>query len=371
MYFVEDNAADAHDSQSVHGETEAASFSWTYEEIKEVHKRWWQLRDNAVEIFLTNGRTLLLAFHTAKFRDDVYHNILTSDLPNLLEYGNITALTHLWGSGQISNFEYLTHLNKHSGRSFNDLMQYPVFPFILKDYISETLDLGDSSIYRNLNKPIAVQSKEKEDRYVDNYKYLEEEYRKGAHDDDPMPPVQPYHYGSHYSNSGTVLHFLVRMPPFTKMFLAYQDQSFDIPDRTFHSMNTTWRLSSFESMTDVKELIPEFFYLPEFLVNREGFDFGVRQNSERVNHVNLPPWARNDPRLFILIHRQALESDQVSQTLCQWIDLVFGLKQKGKAAVHAINVFHPAVSSCLYLGHIYCIYIPPNGRKGNTFLRVP
>lgn len=52
--------------------------------------------------------------------------------------------------------------------------------------------------------------------------YLEEEYRKGAREDDPMPPVQPYHYGSHYSNSGTVLHFLVRMPPFTKMFLAYQ-----------------------------------------------------------------------------------------------------------------------------------------------------
>uniref|UniRef100_A0A3B3XZH3 BEACH domain-containing protein n=1 Tax=Poecilia mexicana TaxID=48701 RepID=A0A3B3XZH3_9TELE len=291
MYFVEDNAADAHDSQ---------------------------------------------------FRDDVYHNILTSDLPNLLEHGNILALTQLWSSGQITNFEYLTHLNKHAGRSFNDLMQYPVFPFILSDYVSETIDLQDANIYRNLNKPIAVQSKEKEDRYVDNYRYLEEEYKKGIREDDPMPPVQPYHYGSHYSNSGTVLHFLVRMPPFTKMFLAYQDQSFDIPDRTFHSMNTTWRLSSYESMTDVKELIPEFFYLPEFLVNREGFDFGVRQNGERVNHVNLPPWARNDPRLFILIHRQALESEHVSQTLCQWIDLVFGLKQKGKAAVHAINVFHPA-----------------------------
>ncbi|XP_035387672.1 lysosomal-trafficking regulator isoform X3 [Electrophorus electricus] len=343
MYFVEDNAADASDNQqSPHGETEPASFCWTYEEIKEVHKRWWQLRDNAVEIFLTNGRTLLLAFDTSKFRDDVYHNILTSELPNLLEYDNISALTHLWGSSQITNFEYLTHLNKHAGRSFNDLMQYPVFPFILRDYVSETLDLQDPTVYRNLSKPIAVQSKEKEDRYVDNYKYLEEEYRKGVHEDDPMPPVQPYHYGSHYSNSGTVLHFLVRMPPFTKMFLAYQDQSFDIPDRTFHSMNTTWRLSSYESMTDVKELIPEFFYLPEFLVNREGFDFGVRQNSERVNHVNLPPWARNDPRLFILIHRQALESDQVSQTLCHWIDLVFGLKQKGKAAIQAINVFHPA-----------------------------
>ncbi|KAM9212392.1 lysosomal-trafficking regulator isoform 2-T2 [Dugong dugon] len=342
MYFVEDNASDAVESSSLQGELEPASFSWTYEEIKEVHKRWWQLRDNAVEIFLTNGRTLLLAFDNTKVRDDVYHSILTNNLPNLLEYGNITALTNLWYTGQITNFEYLTHLNKHAGRSFNDLMQYPVFPFILADYVSETLDLNDPSIYRNLSKPIAVQYKEKEDRYVDTYKYLEEEYRKGAREDDPMPPVQPYHYGSHYSNSGTVLHFLVRMPPFTKMFLAYQDQSFDIPDRTFHSTNTTWRLSSFESMTDVKELIPEFFYLPEFLVNREGFDFGVRQNGERVNHVNLPPWARNDPRLFVLIHRQALESDCVSQNICQWIDLVFGYKQKGKASIQAINVFHPA-----------------------------
>ncbi|KAE8601970.1 hypothetical protein XENTR_v10013848 [Xenopus tropicalis] len=342
MYFVEDNAGDTVESTSLHGETEAASFAWTYEEIKEVHKRWWQLRDNAVEIFLTNGRTLLLAFDNTKIRDDIYHNILNNNLPNLLEYGNITALTHLWCTGQITNFEYLTHLNKHAGRSFSDLMQYPVFPFILSDYFNETLDLSDSAIYRNLAKPIAVQSKEKEDRYIDNYKYLEDEYCKGDREDDPMPPVQPYHYGSHYSNSGTVLHFLVRMPPFTKMFLAYQDQSFDIPDRTFHSMKTTWRLSSYESMTDVKELIPEFFYLPEFLVNREGFDFGLRQNGERVNHVNLPPWARNDPRLFILIHRQALESDNVSQTICHWIDLVFGYKQKGRAAVQAINVFHPA-----------------------------
>ncbi|XP_065486598.1 lysosomal-trafficking regulator isoform X3 [Caloenas nicobarica] len=147
MYFVEDNASDTIENSSFHGETEPASFSWTYEEIKEVHKRWWQLRDNAVEIFLTNGRTLLLAFDNTKVRDDVYHNILTNNLPNLLEYGNMTALTHLWCTGQITNFEYLTHLNKHAGRSFNDLMQYPVFPFILSDYTSETLDLNDPSVY--------------------------------------------------------------------------------------------------------------------------------------------------------------------------------------------------------------------------------
>lgn len=64
MYVLEVDNVSSH--QSPHGETEPASFSWTYEEIKEVHKRWWQLRDNAMEIFLTNGRTLLLAFDTTK-----------------------------------------------------------------------------------------------------------------------------------------------------------------------------------------------------------------------------------------------------------------------------------------------------------------
>ena len=63
---------------------------------------------------------------------------------------------------------------------------------------------------------------------------------------------------------------MVRLPPFTKLFLEYQDASFDIPDRTFHSMETTYRLSSFASTTDVKELIPEFFFFPEFLCNLEG-----------------------------------------------------------------------------------------------------
>ena len=49
-------------------------------------------------------------------------------------------------------------------------------------------------------------------------------------EEDPMSA--PYHYGCHYSNSGTVLHFLVRMPPFTKMFLQYQGKSNKNGNRT-------------------------------------------------------------------------------------------------------------------------------------------
>ena len=37
--------------------------------------------------------------------------------------------------------------------------------------------------------------------------------------------IGPYHYGSHYSNSGTVLQYLVRLPPFTQMFLHYQGRT--------------------------------------------------------------------------------------------------------------------------------------------------
>lgn len=56
-------------------------------------------------------------------------------------------------------------------------------------------------------------------------------------------------------------------------FDAFTDDNFDIPDRTFHALATTWRLTSCDSTTDVKELIPEFFYLPEFLLNFEGLFF--------------------------------------------------------------------------------------------------
>ena len=87
-------------------------------------------------------------------------------------------------------------------------------------------------------------------------------------------------------------------------------------------METAYRLASHDSATDVKELIPEFFFLPEFLVNNENFNFGERQNGKLVHHVTLPPWSGNDSRLFIFIHRQALESFQVSQNLHHWIDLV-------------------------------------------------
>jgi hypothetical protein len=80
-------------------------------------------------------------------------------------------------------------------------------------------------------------------------------------------------------------------------------------------------------MADVKELIPEFFYLPDFLVNANRFDLGCKQSGVALDDVVLPPWAKNDPREFIRLHHVALDSDYVSQHLHEWIDLIFGYKQ--------------------------------------------
>ncbi|KAG0712300.1 WD repeat and FYVE domain-containing protein 3 [Chionoecetes opilio] len=134
--------------------------------------------------------------------------------------------------------------------------------------------------------------------------------------------------------------YLVRMEPFTQHFLRLQGGHFDLADRMFHSMKEAWHSASRNNMADVKELIPEFFYLPEFFGNSNKFDLGCKQSGKQLDDVVLPPWAKGDAREFIRLHRMALECDFVSAHLHEWIDLIFGYKQLGQPAVEAINVFH-------------------------------
>jgi len=59
------------------------------------------------------------------------------DLPNFVNFDEQVfvsgkwmkvSITEKWQRGQISNFEYLMHLNTLAGRSFNDLTQYEPLP---------------------------------------------------------------------------------------------------------------------------------------------------------------------------------------------------------------------------------------------------
>ncbi|KAI9921207.1 hypothetical protein PsorP6_002107 [Peronosclerospora sorghi] len=144
-------------------------------------------------------------------------------------------------------------------------------------------------------------------------------------------------YGTHYSNIGAVLYYLIRLEPFTSYAQSLQGGKFDHSDRLFHSIAETWH-HCLTDYSDLKELTPEWFYLPDFLVNRNGLELGTRQNGTTVNDVVLPPWARS-PEDFVMKNFVALESEYVSANIHHWIDLIFGCKQRGTAAVEANNVF--------------------------------
>ena len=80
-------------------------------------------------------------------------------------------------------------------------------------------------------------------------------------------------------------------------------------------------------MSDVKELIPELYYMPEAFLNSNNLPLGELQEGGRVHHVTLPPWAEGSAYNFVRLNREALESDYVSEHLHEWVDLIFGFKQ--------------------------------------------
>jgi hypothetical protein len=319
-------------------------------EIKDVFKRTFMLQKNAIELFLNDGRNFLLAFSKNRDRDSLYNrlykriiskseesftqinaNLLISApglVKNVLGINRNLEMTQKWVDNEISNFAYLMYLNSLAGRTYNDLTQYPVFPWIIADYRSENLDLNNPKTFRDLSKPMGAQGGKRAEAFSERFDCW----------DDPVMPA--CHYGTHYSSAMIVCAYLIRLEPFTEQYLQLQGGNFDHADRLFHSIETAYFSAAELNTTDVKELIPEFFFLPDFLENKNGLNFGMKQNGEVLDNVKLPPWAKGDPRIFIKKHRDALESPFVSARLNEWIDLIFGYKQLGEEAAKALNVFH-------------------------------
>ena len=82
-------------------------------------------------------------------------------------------------------------LNALAGRTFNDLNQYPVFPWVLADYTSPCLDLNAAATYRDLSKPVGALNEKRRREFEDRFDSLKED-----------PEIPPFHYGSHYSSAG-------------------------------------------------------------------------------------------------------------------------------------------------------------------------
>ncbi|KAG3098057.1 WD repeat- and FYVE domain-containing protein 4 [Phytophthora cactorum] len=319
-------------------------WSIKYLNVKQFCRIKYQLRPVGIEFFDTFGSTYFLQLETSADREEVVKLLFQMPLVNSIFWSPVLrtgalvpsikrirqAVTKRWLRGSMTTFEYLIHLNTLAGRSFNDITQYPVFPWVIADYTSEFLDLDASETYRDLSKPMGAISASRAAQFCERFTSMSQDMDTGT---------PAFHYGTHYSCSAYVINYLIRLEPFTALALELQGGVFDHPDRLFRSIPSSWTSASRDNLQDVRELIPEFFYLPEFLYNANNCVFGTTQSGEDVWHVILPPWAHGDPREFVRLNRRALESKYVSEHLHEWIDLVFGAKQTGQAAVNAQNVF--------------------------------
>ncbi|AQK73327.1 BEACH domain-containing protein C2 [Zea mays] len=278
--------------------------SWFLSSLHQIFSRRYLLRQSALELFMVDRSNFLFDFEDIGSRTHAYRALVHTKPPYL---NTVSVATQ-----RPEQIFKQTQLMERWAK-----WEYPVFPWVIADYKSKTLDLESPSTYRDLSKPIGALNPARLKKFQDHYSSFKD------------PIIPKFHYGSHYSNPGTVLYYLARIEPFSILYAQLQGAKFDHDDCAFSDVARTWN-SVLEGMNDVKELVPEMFYLPEVFTNVNP--------SGRLGSVALPPWAKNAVD-FIHMHRKALESDHVSTRLHEWIDLIFGYKQRGKGAEVANNIF--------------------------------
>jgi len=381
-----------------------------YKDIKWIFKRKYYYNNSAIEIFTTTNKTFYFNFKYENDKISVLDEILKkldepisiiddlkeSKSQNIIGYENgiiqkqkgikiksinLSKIIKSWKNWEISNFEFLMWLNIFGNRSYNDISQYPVFPWILANYedplkveqqeiienitpfrtVSMALPLVENPLASNLiqSARFTAAKLDNEEKTITDYVYRDMSLPMGMLEisDDSIKRKEefemnyetllemedennkPYVFGSNYSNPIYVCNFLMRIFPFTHISIELQGKGFDKPDRLFLSVENSF-YNSTSQKGDVRELIPEFFYLPEMFRNINKLNMGKLEDGTQVNDVLTPCF--NNPHDFIKTMRSCLENNKVSYKIQEWIDLIFGYKSRGKEAERAKNIFKEA-----------------------------
>ena len=229
--------------------------------------------------------------------DHSYVDIIFIDEPKLdfekFEY------TLKYSKNEITNFNYLLLVNKFGSRSYNDINQYLIFPLLYMD-LKKTRK-------RDLSKPICLNKAE-------DFDFSEEYLYKYKTNFDSMG----YHFNNHYTTMAYVLYYLMRIIPFTYSQIKLQSGHFDVPSRMFTSLENL--LYVFSVSDENRELVPDFFYFYESLLNLNYNNFGFT-NKIQVHHFNTN---QNVGIVeFIIDLRKILETVELSP----WINNIFGYNQ--------------------------------------------
>ena len=375
------------------------AFYLEYSNIKYMFIRLYYYQETGIEIYTDTNKSYFLNFKT---KDDmhIFLNDILSNTSNLtfreiktenkrtLGYERLSVIApkkksyHVmnkideWQNYMISTLEYLMWLNIYSGRSFNDLTQYPVIPWIISNYQSEQLQHNKNN-RRDLTLPMGmmvIENNEKsvtrKETYLETYDSLKNDFKESNPDfnfeaylqkgdeyfdsykskkiknkkiDDMEIQINqiPYYFGSHYSNATYVSHYLTRIFPYSFVSIEIQGDKFDDPDRMFISMQKTFE-SACTLKDDVRELIPEFYVMPGMFQNKNNLNlsqgkFDSESNLIDINNVILPPWSNNNSTKFVTEMRKILENHD--DKINKWIDLIFGSYQRGEKAEEAHNIY--------------------------------
>ena len=309
---------------------------WPVDEVIFCCQHYWLHLPTAIEVSFISGWSFILIPELSQFprffsmwKKFVEETLLRFPKPRVFSPLNSAHLlrrkdhTKLWQDGALDNYTYLCILNRLGCRSLADYTQYYVFPWVVGDYNSHSLDNAPIESFRNMSLPMGQIGEERAPRF-------EVIFEDSDHQ---------YFYGTHYMHLGVVLYFMFRIDPFC-LFSIYLHHGWDHQNRLFYDVYETWMAAAYTSPADVKELIPEFFSVPEFLTNVGQLPLTTTTDMKSVADVNLGNWCKN-PYDFVHKMQHFLQCDIVTKHLSFWIDLIFGFKSRGDAAIAAKNLFHP------------------------------
>ncbi|KZV35014.1 putative inactive serine/threonine-protein kinase lvsG [Dorcoceras hygrometricum] len=209
---------------------------------------------------------------------------------------------HRWWQGELSNFEYLLILNRLAGRRWGDHMFHTVMPWVVDFTVKpdENSDVG----WRDLSK--SKWRLAKGDEQLD-FTYSTSEI--------------PHHVSDECLSELAVCSYKARRLPLSVLRTAVR--SVYEPNEYPSNMQRLYQWTP-------DECIPEFYCDPRIFYSLHS----------GMPDLAVPSWA-GSPEEFIKLHRDALENTCVSRQIHNWIDITFGFKMRGAAAIDAKNVMLP------------------------------
>ena len=279
-----------------------------YNDIKEVVNRTFSYIWISVEIFLKDGKSFLFNLFNEDNNSDFFDVLKHQKIPiirRVKEYFKKEEFSKKWKEEIISTYDYLLILNKLSSRTYNDLNQYPVMPWLF-------LIDGKEKI-RNFDLPISVQDEKTKQSVLSKHKVFKN--------------VDITFNGNHYSTSAYMYFYLMRANPFTNLMIRFQSNNFDVPDRQFTDIYQTIYLC--QNLENNREMIPELFSIPEIYINFNDNDFGKQKNGLRIHNISFQPYAKNPIQFCYLIKDLINNNIDVNNQINKWFDFIFGVNQLG------------------------------------------